>query len=71
MTSNKNLVLMFNIITQNMINGMTANQKCFVNSFSLLFIVAIIAQTNAAAVKIITGKIKVTIGPDTQIPMIK
>jgi hypothetical protein len=50
---------------------MTANQKCFVNSFSLLFIVAIIAQTNAAAVMNIIGMIKPMMGPHTQIPMIK
>ena len=62
---------MLDIIIQNMINGMTANQKCFVNIFSLLFMVAIVAQIIAAAVTNITGKIKITIGPDAQITIVK
>ena len=41
------------------------------NIFSLLFIVAIVAQIIAAAVTNITGNLKITIGPDAQIPMIK
>jgi hypothetical protein len=54
---------------QNKIRTPIANQKCFVNIFSLLFIVAIVAQTAAAIIT--NGKLKNIAGPDTQLPIMK
>ena len=54
---------------QNVIRVVTASQKSFVNTFSLLFVVAILAQ--AAAASIIKGKATIIKVPDMQLPMMK